>query len=371
MAIIDVVKCDMVEGEICQKFPSENLRIGTQLVVYPAQTAFFVKGGAVCDEFTSGTYTIKSANIPILHKLINIPFGGDTPFKAEVWFVNKIAKLDLPWGTPQPIQVEDPKYKIIVPLRAHGQYGITVTNPRAFLETLIGNLPSFSSDTIERYFKGRLVTLLNTVIANQITEKEVSVLDINSKLLELSDDCEQTLNKQFEKYGITLTEFSIMSITIPQDDPSVIRLKEAKDFAARLAVTGVNAYQMERSFDVLEKAAGNEGAGGMMASMGAGLGVGFGVGNTVGGMASGLINTNPTTPPPPPIPNGKLYYVVVNGVQIPNLSVEQIKQQINQGQTTAATLVWTAGMPNWVPLSAVPELANLVNQQTPPPIPNI
>ena len=128
---------------------------------------------------------------------------------------------------------------------------------------------------------------------------------------------------------------------------------------------------MERSFDVLEKAAANEGAGGVMASMGAGLGVGFGVGSTVGGMASGLLNANPSTPPPPPIPNSRLYFAVVNGVQIPNLSIEQIKQHIIQGQITASTLVWTAGMPNWVPLSDVPELANLVNQQTPPPVPNI
>lgn len=368
MAIIDVVKCDMQEGEICWKFPSDNLRIGTQLVVYPAQTAFFVKGGAVCDEFTAGTYTIKTENIPLLHRIINIPFGGDTPFKADVWFVNQIAKLDLPWGTPHPIQVEDPKYKIIVPVRAHGQYGITVTNPRAFLETMIGNLQTFTSDKVESYFKGRLITSLNTIIANQIVEKDVSVLDINSKLMDLSIDCEQSLNKQFARYGITLTEFSIMSITIPQDDPSVVRLKEAKDLAARLAVTGVGVYQMERSFDVLEKVAGNEGAGGMMASMGAGLGVGFGVGNTVGGIVGNVMNTNPTTPPP--IPTGKMYHVVINGTQIPNLSVQQIEQLVNQGQVSAETLVWTAGMASWMPLSSVPELAHLVKQQTPPPIPN-
>ena len=85
MAIIDVVKCDMQDGELCYKFPSDNLRIGTQVVVYPAQTAFFVKGGTVCDEFTSGTYIIKTENIPLLHKIINIPFGGDSPFKADVW----------------------------------------------------------------------------------------------------------------------------------------------------------------------------------------------------------------------------------------------------------------------------------------------
>ena len=96
MALIDVVKCDIVDGEICHKFPSENLKIGTQLVVYPSQTAVFVKGGIICDTFTAGTYTIKTENIPILNKIINLPFGGDTPFTAEVWFVSGIAKLDMP-----------------------------------------------------------------------------------------------------------------------------------------------------------------------------------------------------------------------------------------------------------------------------------
>ena len=91
MALIDIVKCEMDGSSFCQKFPSEDLRIGTQLVVYTAQTAFFVKGGAICDEFTVGTHTLKTANIPLLNKIINLPFGSDSPFQAEVWCVNHIA----------------------------------------------------------------------------------------------------------------------------------------------------------------------------------------------------------------------------------------------------------------------------------------
>ncbi|MBQ0019414.1 MAG: SPFH domain-containing protein, partial [Bacteroidales bacterium] len=80
MALIDVVKCEVNDKELVYKFPSEDLRIGTQLVVYPGQTAFFVKGGKVMDQFESGTYTIKTENIPLLNKVINLPFGGNTPF---------------------------------------------------------------------------------------------------------------------------------------------------------------------------------------------------------------------------------------------------------------------------------------------------
>ena len=137
MALIDVVKWEVNDRELVHKFLSEDLRIGTQLVVYSGQTAFFVKGGKVMDQFESGTYTIKTENIPLLNKLINLPFGGNSPFQAEVWFVNKLAIMDTKWGTPTPIQLEDPKYGVIVPVRAFGQYGLKVEDPKALLETRV------------------------------------------------------------------------------------------------------------------------------------------------------------------------------------------------------------------------------------------
>ena len=366
MALIDVVKCEIVDGELCRKFTSEDLKIGTQLVVYPSQTAFFVKGGAICDSFTTGTHTIKTENIPILNKIINLPFGGDSPFTAEVWFVNGIAKLDMPWGTPQPIQIEDPKYKIIVPVRAHGQYGLRVSDPRIFLETLVGNMQSFTTDKVDQYYKGRIITCLNAIIAQQIIEKQVSVLDINTQLMSLSYECNALLNQQLAKYGVEVIEFSIMSINVPQDDESVVRLKEAKDLAARLSITGRDVYQMERSFDVLEKAAANEGVGGQMAAMGAGLGVGVGIGNTVGNMVGNIMSTNPCSPPP--ITQHKTYYLFLNGNQMPNQTIEQIIGYIRNGMVNGDTLVWTAGMAQWTNLANIPELAGCLLQNTTPPI---
>ena len=86
MALIDVVSVQMNNDILVKKFPSDDLRLGTQLVVYPGQTAFFVKGGKIFDMFESGTYTLKTENIPLLNKLINLPFGSESPFRAEVWF---------------------------------------------------------------------------------------------------------------------------------------------------------------------------------------------------------------------------------------------------------------------------------------------
>lgn len=364
MNIVDVISWEINTKELVHKFESDSLRLGSQLIVHPSQTAFFVKGGEICDEFTSGTYTIKTSNIPILDKIINLPFGNETPFQAEVWFVNQVSKLDLAWGTPQPIQIEDPKYNIIVPVRAHGQYGIRISNPRQFLETLIGNMRSFNSEQIEQYFKGRIITYLNSILAQQIIEKKTSVLDINTQLVSLSEECNDMLNVQLQKYGVSITDFSIMSITVPQDDESVVRLKAAKDLAARLSITGRDVYQMERSFDVLEKAAANEGAGGQMMGMGVGLGAGVSVGTTMGNMAGQVINTTP----PPPIPSEKTYYLYINGTQLANQSIRQIQEYIAKGIVIHETLAWTVGMPEWVQISTIPELSQLFNNVVPLPI---
>ena len=99
--------------ELVHKFESDALRLGSQLIVYPSQTAFFVKGGVIADEFQSGTHTIKSENIPILGKLLNKVFNDESPFNAEVWFVNQVSILDCKWGTANNIHIENPKYKII------------------------------------------------------------------------------------------------------------------------------------------------------------------------------------------------------------------------------------------------------------------
>ena len=368
MALIDVVKCEVNDREFCYKFPSEDLRIGTQLVVYPAQTAFFVKGGKVCDEFTSGTHTIKTENIPLLNKLINLPFGGNTPFKAEVWFINQISKLDIKWGTPHPLQLEDPKYNIIVPVRAFGQYGIRVSDPRLFLETLIGNMTSFTAEKIEQYFKGKVIAQLNSLISQKIAQDNASILDVNAYLVDMSSYCNEQLNIIFNKYGIEVIEFSLMSINVPPDDPSLVKLKEAKDMAARLKITGKDVYQMERSFDVLDKAAKNEGAGGQIMSMGAGLGMGLGVGSVMGNMTSQMVNTDPVSPPP--LPQNTTYYIYINGQQLGGQTEQNIAAFIGQGVVNRDTLVWKAGLPTWVKIVQLPELSHLFNSQTtPPPIP--
>lgn len=365
MAIIDVVSCTMGNHELVAKFPNDDLRLGTQLLVYPGQTAFFVKGGKIFDEFEAGTYTLKTSNIPLLNKIVNLPFGGESPFKAEVYFVNQTAKLDSKWGTATPLQIEDPKYGVIVPVRAYGQYGFRIDKPRLFLETLIGNMSTFSQLQLNKYFKGNILARLTNIISDKLTRDNISVLNINSHLLDISDFCKEKIGQTLERYGIIAQEFDVMSISVKEDDTSFQKLKEAKDLAAKVRIAGRDIYQMDRSFNVLDSAASNEGAAGGLMNAGVGLGVGMNMGNQMGAAFNSTMNLNP-----PPIPQEQMYFLVINGSRVGPIDRNSVLSYINAGNVTSETFIWKQGMPDWDKIKNLPEFSSNI-ASIPPPIPNM
>jgi membrane protease subunit (stomatin/prohibitin family) len=364
MAMVNVVSVQMNNDVLVQKYPSDDLKLGSQLVVYPGQTAFFVKGGQILDQFESGTYTLKTENIPLLNKLINIPFGNESPFKAEVWYVNMTAIMATKWGTATPLQLEDPKYEIIVPVRSYGQYAFSVSDPRQFLVSLVGNQSSLTTSTLREYFKGRVMSLLTNVISDKLVRDQISILKINSHISDISEFCCEKINERFTQYGLHLTEFDIMSISPNEEDPSFIKLKEAKDLAARLKITGQDVYRMERSFDVMDSAASNSGAAG--AIMGAGLGLGAGVG--VGSQMAQQVNINPPAATPPPLAGSNYqYFVAINGQQNGPMDFNAVATLIQNKNINAETLIWRAGMANWDKLQNQQEFASVLS--CPPPMP--
>jgi membrane protease subunit (stomatin/prohibitin family) len=372
MAIIDVVKYDGSDDIFAWKFPSENFRLGTQLVVKTSQHAFFIKGGQILDEFTEGTYTLKSGNIPLVHKVINIPFGGNSPFQAEVWYINMISKLDNKWGTPTPIQLEDPKYNIVVPIRAFGQFGMSIENPKLFLQTLVGNMKQFSSEKVVEYFQGKMISTITSAISKKMVLEGISVLQIHVLLDDLSEYCKYKIQQEFYNYGIKVENFYLISINVPESDPSVIKLKESKDLAAKVKIVGKDVYQMDRSFDVMDKAAQNEGIIGDTMGVGIGLGIGLGMGNQMSNMVNrmnlGQNQQSQNTQTPPPLPNQNTqYYVLINNQQNGPISIETIKLLINQGQINKETLVWKDGMAEWGNITEEIDLKPLFIVVPPPP----
>lgn len=295
MAIIDVVKWDAMPGVLAWKFPSDNLSTWTQLIVSTGQEAFLVKEGKVVGPFGPGKHTLDSQNYPVFSKILNLPFSR-SPFTAEVWFIRKSFSLDIKWGTADPIQLEDPQYKVMLPVRAFGSFGISVTNSQLFLHKLIGTLPAYTEKTVSEHFKGTIVQEVKAQIAHYIIRKEISLLKLTPHIVDLSESIEKQLVDKLAEFGITITHFAINSISTNESDPAVARLRRALAERAEMDILGYN-YQQKRSFDVMETAAANEGAGNVQAStMGAGIGMamGVGIGQSMGApmqQAAGMMST--------------------------------------------------------------------------------
>ena len=365
MALVNVIQWEVNANELVHKFPIEDLTLGSQLVVYPGQTALFVKGGQIFDEFKSGTHTIKSENLPLLNKVFNLPFGGESPFQAEVWFVNLVSLLDCKWGAASPIQVEDPQYKVIVPLRSYGQYGFKISKPQLFLEKLSGNMSTFETNQVKSYFRGVILSKLTALISQKVYADNLSVININSHIEDIARYAKSKLVDVFAEYGISLEMFSVMAITVNESDESFVKLKKTKDDLARIEIMGHDNYKLDRSFDVLETAAGNTSSG--MAGTAAGIGAGVSIGSAIGDLAKQQLSKD-SVGTPPPLPNATKYFLGINGLQQGPFDLQTIKDSILSNKIDGDTLVWKRGMTDWARLADSADFASLFSN-CPPPLP--
>lgn len=270
MAMIDVVKFDGPAGVLVWKFPSDQLSWGARVIVNQSQEAVFFKGGEALDILGPGTHTLETSNIPLLRNLVNIPFGGKTPFAAEVYFVNKAAQLDGKWGTKSPIPLLDPKFNIPLPVRAFGRFGVRVADSRKLIVGLSGTVTQYTVETLTEHFRGLVMTKTKDYLAETVAHRKVGFLEITAFLEEISADLKEKLKDDFASFGVELLNFLLESVTVPEDDPSVVRLKKVLSDKAEIDILGSD-YKMKRTFDTMEKAAGTEGS-----VMGAGMGLGMG-----------------------------------------------------------------------------------------------
>jgi len=366
---IDRIKYNGEADDLVWKFPYENLSIGAQLIVNQSQEAIFLKGGEAADVFGPGTHTLSANNIPILQKLVNIPFGGNTPFTAEVWYVSKIVRRNLKFGTLTPIDLLDPLYNVSVPVRSFGDYGVQITDSSAFIKQMVGTLHLFSTDDIIEQFKGIVLQKLTVNISKFIVREKVTVVEINAYLDDISKFVRDAINEEFAQYGIRITNFNIMSLNFDKDDPNVVKILDSQSEAAKRRMEGYT-YQQERQLDVMETAAGNEGSAGQTMGAGMGMGMGFGIGGMFGQQmgAMGQVMQQQNTPAPPPVPQPAIYHVLINNAQH-QYDLQTLSQYAQSGQITRNTMVWKAGMASWAEAGTCPELQHLFGAVPPPPPP--
>lgn len=314
MSVLQLIEQEMTNDQLVVRHPIEDFNAKSKLIVYESQEAIFYKNGQALDLFAAGSHTLSSENVPLLKKFFSHLFGGKTPFPCDVYFINKVNALDVLWGTDSPIQLEDPKYPMLVSIRANGQTGIRVKDSRRFLVNVVGQLKEFTVDAIKRAIKGLMMTSIKESIAVAMIENKISVLEVTTRLSELSKIIQTKLNEKISELGVEATYFTVAGImpsegdldalkhyktTMMNTEADMYRERRESETRAYARATEGYTYQEERRFDVLEGAAKNEGgAGGSFVNMGVGLGMGVGIGKDMGNMYAGI--AQPAMPPQAP-----------------------------------------------------------------------
>jgi membrane protease subunit (stomatin/prohibitin family) len=270
---IEVIEwLDDSSNTLVYRFPvkDQEIKNGAQLIVRESQAAVFVSEGQIADMFLPGRYTVDGGNTPILSKLGAWKYGFNSPFKAEVYFVNTKQFTDLKWGTPNPIMMRDSDFGM-VRLRAFGIYSIRVADPKAFIKEIAGTNAHFVTEDIEGQLKRSLVS----GFSDGLGESKIAALDLASNYDELAKFTRLKLSDEFKTFGLELTKFVIENISLPPE------VEAAMDRRTSMGVIGdVGRYAQFQAADAMRDAAQNPGGG---AGTGAGLGAGFAIGNAMAG----------------------------------------------------------------------------------------
>lgn len=258
---------DDSKDTIVYKFPMDGRQImsGSKLTVRESQIAIFVSNGKLADIFEPGMYKLETSNLPILTQLLSLPYGFKSPFYAEVYFINTKQFTNLKWGTSNPIPMRDKEFGTIR-LRGFGSYAFKMENPKVFLEQLFGTNSTFKTADIAQYLKSMLVSCISDTIA----ESKISALDMACNLLEFSDVVKENIAHKFSELGLTLTNFVIENLSLPEE------VEKAIDTRSSLGVLEdqMDTYVKYTTANAMQEAAKNP-SNGNMAGAGVGLGAGI------------------------------------------------------------------------------------------------
>jgi len=240
---------------------SGEIKYGAQLIVRESQAAVFFYNGRAYDAFGAGRHTLTTANIPIITKILSLPWGLTSPLRAEVYMVNMKVFPNLAWGTRDPVAFRDSELGL-VRLRAHGMFNIRVVQPVLFVNTLVGTQGIYTVDEIEEYLSRVIVSRFNDYMG----EKLDSLVNLPGQYDKFAEDLLKRLAEDFGRFGLALNQLYINAITPPPD------VQKAIDDKSRLGVfDDLNKLVKMKAAMALEKASEAQGEAG--AGMGMGLGL--------------------------------------------------------------------------------------------------
>lgn len=319
MNLLQIIKYEGDNTTFVWKHRCEDFNTSSQLIVHESQEALFFSNGQACDLFGPGRYSLKTENIPFLKRLKNIPTGGETPFHCEVYFINKVEQMAIKWGTDSKVEYLDPQFKFPLKIGASGDMSLKVDDSRKLLVKLVGTEKELSQERLTSYFRGVLMLHVKSYIAQVMRNSAISIFEVDEHLQEFSDILLERLRPDFLEYGVSLQRFTVTTIVKPDGETNYERYKniffeesigireerlrqqrrliqqetdsqkiimESQAIAQKRKLEGYT-YQQERSYDVAEKVAQNEGAGNFT-GMGMGLGMMGGVAGGMGATVAGL-----------------------------------------------------------------------------------
>jgi len=354
---IDIIEwTEPSQNEIlAHRFPrSDNeIKNGAKLIVREGQAAVFVKEGQLADVMMPGMYTLDTKNMPILSKILGWKYGFESPFKCEVYFIATRQWTNQKWGTQNPVMLRDAEFGP-VRLRAFGSYAFKITDPGTFLKELVSTDPSFEAFEITGQFRNVIVSRF----IDSIGAAQIPVLDLVGNYERLGKLAQDRIAPSLATMGVSLTQFFVENISLPPE------VEAALDKRTQMGVLGnLDQYTKFQSAEAIRDAAKNPGG---MAGMGVGFGAGAALGNA---MAAGAAAPSQTSVPlPPPIPLAVTFFVAINGVQQGPFDIPTLASKVHGREIQPGTLVWKAGMANWVAAESVAELSGLFGS-VPPPLP--
>lgn len=244
MALSELIKYEGDNSTFIWKFPHEDFNCMTELVVHESQEAIFFANGQAADTFGPGRYKLDAENIPILTSLINVVTGVSV-FHCEVYFINKTVQMAVKWGTDSKVRFVEPTYGVPVELGASGEMNIAVSDGRKMLISLVGTMNGIAwgeegagfTKSLQSSFRPLISTAVKSNLAAAIKQKNIDIVEIDEHLLELSEELRKRILPGFEEYGLTVPQFYMTGIVLPENDPNFKRLRDfhTVSFQKRLA----------------------------------------------------------------------------------------------------------------------------------------
>lgn len=234
MLTADIIKYEGDNSTFIWKHPREDFNSMTQLIVHESQEAIFFMNGQALDLFGAGRHTLETQNIPKLGRLINRTTNGETPFHCEVYFINKTVQMAVKWGTDSKVRFLDPNLGIPLEIGACGEMNLAVADSRKLLLKLVGTMHGIAwgqegagfTKSIQNAFRPMISTAVKANLSNAIKSNNINILEIDEKLETLSEIMRQSIVGGFEEYGLTVPQFYITNVALPEDDPNFKRMKE-------------------------------------------------------------------------------------------------------------------------------------------------